>query len=160
MLPLRRILVIALAYIQLTVGAICIALSLDIFLIPNNVVSGGLTGVAQLLHSIFATPVGLVTLAMNIPLFVLGWRYLGGLTFGARTLYATVVLSLAIDLLTPSKHALPWMSHSCMFSTVGCWMALALVWSSEHSARPEALISSPGFSSSGADCVWDRACLL
>ena len=61
-------------------------------------VSGGLTGVAGLLHTLFGTPVGLVSLAMNIPL-ILGWRYLGGLTFGARTLYATVVLSVAIDLL-------------------------------------------------------------
>ena len=71
------------------------------FLIPNNVVSGGLTGVAQLLHTLLGTPVGVVTLLMNIPLFVLGWRYLGGLTFGARTIYATVVLSAAIDLFTP-----------------------------------------------------------
>jgi uncharacterized membrane-anchored protein YitT (DUF2179 family) len=100
-MPLRRALGLALAYLQLTAGAICIALSLDLFLIPNDVVSGGLTGVAQILHTLFGTPVGVVSLLMNIPLFVLGWRYLGGLTFGARTLYATIALSVAIDLLAP-----------------------------------------------------------
>jgi uncharacterized membrane-anchored protein YitT (DUF2179 family) len=98
---LQRTLGIALSYTELTIGALCIALSLDLFLIPNNVVSGGLTGVAQLLHTLFGTPVGLMTLLMNVPLFILGWRYLGGLTFGTRTLYATVVLSIGIDLLTP-----------------------------------------------------------
>lgn len=98
---LRYALGLLFSYVQLTVGAACIALSLDLFLIPNNVVSGGLTGVAQLLHTLLGTPVGVVTLLMNIPLFVLGWRYLGGLTFGARTIYATVVLSAAIDLFTP-----------------------------------------------------------
>ena len=100
-MPLRRVLGLALAYLQLTAGSVCIALSLDLFLIPNDVVSGGLTGVAQILHTLFGTPVGVVSLLMNIPLFVLGWRYLGGLTFGARTLYATVALSVAIDLLAP-----------------------------------------------------------
>lgn len=88
-------------YLLLTVGALLIALSVDIFLIPNNVVTGGITGAAIMLRSLVGTPVGLVTLVANIPLFVLGFRSLGGLMFGLRTFYATVLMSLAIDVLAP-----------------------------------------------------------
>lgn len=88
-------------YTLLTVGAILTALAVDLFMVPNNVVTGGVTGGAMLLRSFFGTPVGLVSLVVNIPLFILGFRSLGGLIFGIRTLYATVLMSLAIDLLAP-----------------------------------------------------------
>src|SRR4051794_34948513 len=88
-------------YLLMTVGALLIALSVDIFMIPNNVVTGGITGAAIMLRSFLGTPVGLVTLVANIPLFIFGFRSLGGLVFGLRTLYATVLMSVAIDLLAP-----------------------------------------------------------
>src|SRR5262245_54079755 len=88
-------------YTLLTVGAMLSALAVDLFLAPNNVVTGGITGAAMLSHTFFGTPIGLVILLANIPLLVLGFRSLGGLVFGVRTLYATVAMSLAIDLLAP-----------------------------------------------------------
>ena len=88
-------------YTMITAGALLAALAVDFFLAPNNVVTGGITGSAMLLHTFFGTPIGLLTLLANIPLFVVGFRSLGGLVFGIRTLYATVVMSLAIDLLMP-----------------------------------------------------------
>ncbi len=86
---------------MMTAGALLAALAVDFFLVPNNVVTGGITGGAILLHTFFGTPIGLLTLLVNIPLFVIGFRSLGGLVFGIRTLYATVVMSLAIDILMP-----------------------------------------------------------
>jgi uncharacterized membrane-anchored protein YitT (DUF2179 family) len=88
-------------YTMLTVGAVLAALAVDLFMVPNDVVTGGITGAAMLLRSFFGTPVGLVTLVANIPLLILGIRALGGFVFGVRTLYATVAMSLAIDLLAP-----------------------------------------------------------
>jgi uncharacterized membrane-anchored protein YitT (DUF2179 family) len=88
-------------YLMMTVGALLAALAVDFFLAPNDVVTGGITGAAMLLRTFFGTPIGLITLLANIPLFVIGFRSLGGLVFGVRTLYATVVMSLAIDLLAP-----------------------------------------------------------
>ncbi len=88
-------------YLIITVGAICIAVSVDLFLVPNEVVTGGVTGVAIILNDLLGTPIGLVILLINIPLLVAGFRYLGGFVFGVRTIYATVVLSFAIDLLNP-----------------------------------------------------------
>jgi len=98
---MRRIWPILRDYALLTSGALLGAVEVDLFLVPNNVVAGGLTGVSMLLHSIAGTPVGMVTLLANIPLFVVGFRALGGVVFGIRTLYATVLLSVAIDLLAP-----------------------------------------------------------
>lgn len=97
----RRALATLADYATITLGALLVALAVRVFLVPNNVITGGLTGVAQLLSSLVGTPVGLVVLVLNVPLLVLGWRRLGGFVFGLRTLYAIVVMSLAIDLLAP-----------------------------------------------------------
>jgi uncharacterized membrane-anchored protein YitT (DUF2179 family) len=88
-------------YLMLTVGAVMSAAAVSFFLVPNQVVSGGLTGAAQLLNTYVGTPIGLTVLLMNVPLLIFGWRQLGGLVFGIRTAYTVTVLSLAIDLLAP-----------------------------------------------------------
>ncbi|HEY0739405.1 MAG TPA: YitT family protein, partial [Herpetosiphonaceae bacterium] len=88
-------------YLIMTVGVICVAISVDLFLVPNNVVTGGVTGVAIILNDLFGTPIGMISLLLNIPLLIAGFRYLGGFVFGIRTVYATVALSFAIDLLNP-----------------------------------------------------------
>jgi uncharacterized membrane-anchored protein YitT (DUF2179 family) len=102
---------------MLTVGAVLAALAVDLFMVPNDVVTGGITGAAMLLRSFFGTPVGLVTLIANIPLLILGVRTLGGFVFGARTLYATVAMSLAIDLLAPYVH--PVTSDPLLYTLYG-----------------------------------------
>ena len=88
-------------YLQLTIGAIIIAVAIDSFLIPNRVVAGGVTGIATILHLTLGWPIGVLVLIFNIPLFVLGYRYTGGLTFLIRSGYTVLVMSLAIDLLAP-----------------------------------------------------------
>lgn len=97
----RRLLPILRDYLLMTAGALLVAASVNMFLVPNDVVTGGLTGGAMLLRTFFGTPVGLVTLLANIPLLVIGFRALGGIVFGIRTIYATVVMSVAIDALAP-----------------------------------------------------------
>jgi len=88
-------------YMQLTLGAFIIAVAIDSFLIPNRVVAGGVIGIATLLHLKLGWPVGTLVLLFNIPLFILGYRYTGGLTFLLRSGYTVLVMSLAIDLLAP-----------------------------------------------------------
>ena len=88
-------------YLIMTIGVICVAVSVDLFLAPNNVVTGGVTGIAMIVNDRLGIPIGLVVLVLNIPLLAAGLRYLGGFVFGVRTIYATVALSFAIDLLAP-----------------------------------------------------------
>lgn len=90
---------ILLDYLIITAGAFLVALAADVFLIPNQVVSGGITGVAIILYYLLGTPVGGVTLLLNIPLFIAGVRWGGGLTTGIRTAYAVIIMSFFIDFL-------------------------------------------------------------
>ena len=97
----QRTIVLLRDYALITVGALLSATAARSFLVPNQVVSGGVTGLAIMLNSLFANPVGLTVIALNIPLFVFGFRALGGLGFALRTVYATLLLALGIDYLAP-----------------------------------------------------------
>ncbi len=88
-------------YLLIALGSVLVALAADLFLIPNQVVSGGVVGVATILHYTVGTPVGLVTLLINIPLFVAGILWGGGWRAGVRTIFGVAVMSLAIDALQP-----------------------------------------------------------
>jgi uncharacterized membrane-anchored protein YitT (DUF2179 family) len=88
-------------YALLVVGALLVAAGTNLFLVPNRVVSGGVTGIAIILHYLISTPVGLVVLGFNVPLLWLGYRHVGGMRFFVRTLVAVVVMAVAIDLTAP-----------------------------------------------------------
>ncbi|TEB04317.1 hypothetical protein Psch_04043 [Pelotomaculum schinkii] len=84
-----------------SLGVLLVALGLDMFLIPNKIAAGGVSGIATILHYLVGAPVGAAILALNIPLFAMG-IYRLGLRFGFRSLYGTITLSLAVDLLAPA----------------------------------------------------------
>jgi uncharacterized membrane-anchored protein YitT (DUF2179 family) len=88
---------LALDYLIITVGVVILDLALDWFLIPNQIAAGGLSGVAVLLNAKLGWPVGPTFLVMNIPLFIVGWRYLGGTNFATRSLYATLLVGALVD---------------------------------------------------------------
>lgn len=88
-------------YVLITLGGVCIALSVDMFLVPNNVVSSGLTGLGMIAHFLWGWKIGVVTFILNIPLLIAGVRYAGGMRFFIRTVYAVAVMTAAIDLLAP-----------------------------------------------------------
>ena len=79
-------------------GSYCMARSFTVFFVPNGIAPGGINGIATLIHVAAGLPVGLMSLAMNVPLFVMGWKQ-GGLRFILRTLAATVLVSVLIDYL-------------------------------------------------------------
>lgn len=97
----RAVTGLALDYALVVSGAVCVALAADLFLIPNQVVAGGVVGVATILHYTVGTPVGLMTLALNAPLFLVGLRWAGGWRFAVRTGVAVLVMALALDILPP-----------------------------------------------------------
>ncbi|MGB9633863.1 MAG: YitT family protein, partial [Chloroflexaceae bacterium] len=113
----RRALTTLTHYGMITLGALLVALAVRVFLVPNDVIVGGVTGVAQLLSTYLGTPVGGVVLVLNVPLMILGWRRLGGFVFGIRTVYALVVMSVAIDALAP--YARPVTSDPLLYSLYG-----------------------------------------
>jgi len=92
---------VVLDYVQIVVGSLMVAAGTNLFFVPNNVVSGGVTGLSIIAHHLFNTPVGMVVLLLNLPLLWLGWRFAGGMKFFIRTAVSVVVLSLGIDLSAP-----------------------------------------------------------
>ena len=89
---------IAFGYLQILLGSLVAAAAYPAFLVPNNIAPGGLTGVATILNFLFHWPVGTVSLLLNIPLFIIGYRAMGRI-FAFRSLIATVLFSILIDIL-------------------------------------------------------------
>ena len=87
-------------YSFVLLGSLIQAFSMRLFLVPALLTSGGVSGLAQIVNYLFDWPVGLVTLLGNLPLFILGWRYLGGPRFALRTVFSLITFSFFTDLLT------------------------------------------------------------
>jgi uncharacterized membrane-anchored protein YitT (DUF2179 family) len=86
-------------YLLIVLSSLIQAISLRIFFVPANLASGGVSGIAQLINHFTGWPIGLMVLIGNIPLFILGWRFLGGRRFAMRTALAIVAYSFFTDLL-------------------------------------------------------------
>ncbi len=82
------------------------ALSMDLFLVPNKIVSGGASGIATVVFHLSEQkiPVGLVIILINLPLFFLGMKNMGK-SFFFKSVYSTILLSLAIDFFKPMTDA-------------------------------------------------------
>ncbi len=86
-------------YVLIIVAAFIQAIALRLFFVPANLASGGVTGISQLINHFTGWPIGLMILIGNVPLFLLGWRFLGGARFAVRTAFAIFMYSAFIDLL-------------------------------------------------------------
>lgn len=87
------------SYVLIALGSVIYAFGFDLFYAPNDVALGGITGLAQVINHVFpALPVGILTIAMNIPLFLLGWKYIG-FNLLAGSLVSMLVGSTAIDVI-------------------------------------------------------------
>ena len=87
------------SYGIIALGSVIYALAFDWFVAPNQIAMGGVTGIAQIVNALLPVlPVGVMTNAINVPLFLAGWRLLGGHML-VSSLFATAVSSLAIDII-------------------------------------------------------------
>jgi len=80
-------------YVFMTVGVAISVCGLNLFLVPNNIAAGGVSGIATILHYLFKVNLGLTIAVLNIPLFILGFRKMGKL-FAIRTAYCLALYSL------------------------------------------------------------------
>ena len=79
-------------------GSLLGASAYNLFIVPHEVVPGGMVGAAQLINHLTGWPIGLVALCINIPILVLASRIMGP-GYGARTIMAMTYFSLMIDIL-------------------------------------------------------------
>lgn len=93
-------------YAVITLGALVLALGQLVFIKPLHIPLGGVSGVVLVVNYLWKLPIGLVSIVLNLPLFVLGWRTMGR-EFFYKTVYATVVNSIFLDILDPILPAFP-----------------------------------------------------
>ena len=85
------------AYFWITVGSILYGFAFDWFYTPNLIGYGGITGVGQVVNAFVpAIPIGMFVLVINIPLFILGWKLIGGHLL-ITSLYSMALSSVAVD---------------------------------------------------------------
>ena len=83
----------------LTVSTLIMAVGTYFFKFTNNFTFGGITGLAQIINAVFPwAPIGVVVIVLNLPLFILGWRLLGGHLL-LSSLYAMFISSVFVDVL-------------------------------------------------------------
>ena len=70
MLKIKKYLI---EFIQITIGCFIMAVSTSLFLLPNQLSTGGFTGIATVIYYIFNVPVGITVLILNIPLIIIGF---------------------------------------------------------------------------------------
>ena len=81
------------AYIIITLGLLCYGWGWTIFLIPNNLVGGGVSGISSIILYAFGVPISVTYFAINIILLLIALKVLGK-GFGVKTVYAIVAATL------------------------------------------------------------------
>lgn len=82
-------------YGVITLGVVLITISLEFFFYPNDIASGGISGLALILDSLFGISPGLTLVVLNVLLFILAFMFIGG-SFGVKSIYASFGLSFLI----------------------------------------------------------------
>ncbi len=87
---------------MIIIGAAMMSVALEIFLVPNQLIDGGITGISIMLSDIFDIPLGILLTLLNVPFLIIGYKQIGK-TFALSTLMAVVLMSIGTQLLHPVK---------------------------------------------------------
>ena len=117
-------------YAWIALGSVLYSLSFDWFYVPNQIGFGGLTALGMILNYLSpAIPIGMVVLILNIPLFLLGWKFLGGHTL-VSSLFAMTATSMLVDLIA-AMYTFPSMDPmlAAIFGGVSLGVSLGMIFS-------------------------------
>ncbi|EKK5514967.1 YitT family protein, partial [Staphylococcus pseudintermedius] len=77
----------------ITLGAVLMGVALELFLVPNQLLDGGIVGISIILSHLLGFKLGIFIFILNLPFFFLGYKQIGK-TFAISTLYAISILSV------------------------------------------------------------------
>ncbi|MEH7094182.1 YitT family protein [Neobacillus vireti] len=117
-LPLSKVIF---RIIAITIGAILMATGLEIFLVPNHVIDGGITGISIMLAHLTGWKLGLFLFILNLPFVYLGYKQMGK-TFAFSTVYGIIVLSI----FTSFFHPIPPFTEDILLATLFGGMILGI----------------------------------
>jgi uncharacterized membrane-anchored protein YitT (DUF2179 family) len=124
-------------YLLITIGFILVALSIEIFLSPNKIAAGGVSGIAIIINSIFPfLTLGMLMLIMNVILFIIAFIVIGN-KFGAKSIYASLGLSGTIwimdRVLASNLHLTNDLLLATIFGTLMSGIGMAMVFNQNAS---------------------------
>ena len=85
-------------YAGITLGCFIASASINLFLVPSHLLTGGATGIAIIVYYLTGLPIGLQTLLYNIPILIASWKTMGR-EYTIDVVIGTVIFSVALDLL-------------------------------------------------------------
>ncbi len=100
-------------YILLLAGAFVAAVGLEIFLIPNHIIDGGIVGISIITSILSNVPIGVFTFLFNIPFLFIGYKQIGK-TFVITSLFSITAFSLFTFIL----HPIPGLTNDILLATV------------------------------------------
>lgn len=108
-----KILRIVKKYTLLLIGAAIAAIGLEIFLIPNNIIDGGIVGISIIISILSGLPLGIFTFLLNLPFLFIGYKQIG------KTFVITSLFSItAFSLFTMVLHPVPGLTSDVLLASV------------------------------------------
>ena len=86
----------------ITVGAVIAAFALEEFLVPFKILDGGVVGISMIISQLSGLPLGVLTIVLNIPFMILGFKRLG-MRFLVKAIYAMVIFSVFLGIFEDMK---------------------------------------------------------
>ena len=102
-----------LSFLLINLGATLAALALEIFLVPNNIIDGGIIGISIMISYITKVKLSILTFVLNIPFLILGYKQLGK-SFLIKAAYAMLVFSVLLEQFKP----VPELTNDILLATV------------------------------------------
>jgi len=94
-------------------GSILAAMGLEIFLIPNNIIDGGITGISIMASHLTGIQLGVFIFIFNLPFVLIGYRQIGK-TFAISTVFSVICFSIGVTLL----HPVPGITQDTLLATI------------------------------------------
>lgn len=126
--------------LETILGALIMAAGVSLFLLPNQLSSGGIAGVATIFYYLLNIPMGTVIIAINIPLFLFS-MYKVGKMFFIKSIVGTVAMSIFIDLLDKIKPLTNDRFLACIYGGILLGLGTTLLLKAESSTGGSDLIS-------------------
>ncbi|MFC8687498.1 YitT family protein [Brevibacillus porteri] len=158
--PQRKVL----EYGMLVLGSLVLATSFNLFLNPNQIASGGVSGLSTILHNLFGFSPAVVQWAMNIPLFLLGFRLLDR-QYSMKAAVGSIVLPLCVML---TSHLQPLTTNlllASIYGGIGVGLGIGIVFRGRGSTGGFSIASQilhkySGFSLGACVAVFDGLVIL
>lgn len=126
--------------IETIIGAIIMALGTSLFLLPNQLSSGGFAGIATIIYYFLHIPMGTTILAFNIPLFIMAVYKLGK-NFFVKSLIGTTTFSFFIDIFDKLKPLTNDRFLACIYGGIIIGLGTAIILKANSSTGGSDLVS-------------------